>query len=412
VKILWIKPVLPYPPSQGTRRVTLDLLDALCGEHEITFVTRLLERSEAKWIPEVERRCRRVLADLTPSRRSPAHRAVYKGLAVAASLRGVPPRSFYSLTPALRRHVRALAPEADLTLVEYWYLGDLAGHIPAGRRVLLAHDADRVVFERALRAARTPAKRLRAAWRARRETAAEERAWGRFDTILTLTMEDRETVESAFAGRTGPRVEVLPIPVDTERLAPRTASHREQVVAFVGTFAADFNVDAVRYLAREIFPRVRREIPSARLLVAGGGAPAAVRALAGDPGVELLGHVEDLPGLVAGARAFVVPLRFGGGIRIRILEAMAMAAPIVTSRVGLGSIPLTHGVNCLIADGAEETAEAITRLLLDEECGARLGQAARELALRDYGRDRVAVKVRELFRSLRPGGAGRSGEGR
>ncbi len=411
MKILWLKPVLPFPPTQGTRRVTLALLDALREEHEITFVTRLLSRDEKQWVPEVARRCHEVIADLTPNRRSPAHRAWYKGLAALSAASGVPPRVFYSVTPAMRRAVRERAGGADLTVLEYWYLSDLASLVPPGRRVLLAHDADCVVFARAKALARTPWQKARADWRLRFEAAAERKAWGRFDTILALTSEDRETIVRGLEGPCVPRVEILPVPIDTTRLAPEPGRREEGLVVFVGTFAADFNVDAAGYLAREVFPLVLREQPSARLLLAGGDAPRAVEALASLPGVEYLGHVDDLPALVSRARAFAVPLRFGGGIRIRILEAMAMGAPIVTSRVGLGEIPLRDGAECLVADGAGETARAIVRLLRDPALGERLGEAARGVSSREFGHDVVVERVRGLFRSLDPR-RGRSEEGR
>jgi glycosyltransferase involved in cell wall biosynthesis len=409
VRILWVKPVLPYPPTQGTRRLTLGLLEALGGEHEITFVTRLLDRDEARWIPEVARLCHEVVAELTPNRRSSLHRVLYKARAVLGAARGVSPRAFYTVTPSIRRTFAERAPGCDLAVIEYWYMGDLAPLVPRGRRVLLAHDADCVVFERALALARTPLERARARWVLAREAAAERAAWGRFDTILTLTSEDRETVVRNLEGARRPRVEILPVPVDTDRLAPRRTEGEEGLVVFVGTFAADFNVDAATHFARDVFPFIRREEPGARLELAGGEAPAAVRALGGLPGVSCLGHVEDLPALVSRARAFVVPLRFGGGIRIRILEAMAMAAPIVTSRVGLGEIPLRDGKECLIADGEAETARAVVALLRDPSLGRRLGAAAREVALRDYSRERVAERVRAMFRELGRGADGRTG---
>lgn len=410
MRILWAKPVLPYPPSQGTRRLTLALMEALHEEHEITFVTRLLSRDESRWVPEVARLCHEVLAELTPNRRSSAHRAWYKTRAALAAARGVPPRAFYSVTPAMRRAFRERAAGCDLAVIEYWYMAGLAALVPAGRRVLLAHDADCVVFERALALTRTPLRKALAGRTLRREARAERDAWGRFDTILALTSEDRETIVRRLDGPARPRVEILPVPVDTDRLAPHPGRGEDGLVVFLGTFAADFNVDAAAHLAREIFPRVRREVPEARLALAGGDAPASVRALGALPGVECLGHVDDLPGLVSRARAFVVPLRFGGGIRIRILEAMAMAAPIVTSRIGLGEIPLSDGEHCLVADGAAETASAIVKLLRDPALGERLGARAREVSLREYGRERVAAEVRALFCALDPGRAVRREE--
>jgi GT2 family glycosyltransferase len=144
---------------------------------------------------------------------------------------------------------------------------------------------------------------------------------------------------------------------------------------FVGNFSHRPNEDGVRFLIREVWPKVREELPGVELLLVGDGAPHEFSQLAAE-GVRLLGYVPDIDPLFARARVFVAPIRFGAGVKGKIGEALAYAIPLVTTTVGAEGMSLRDGEEALIADTAPEFAAAVVRLYRDAELWRRLASNA------------------------------------
>lgn len=154
---------------------------------------------------------------------------------------------------------------------------------------------------------------------------------------------------------------------------------------FCGTLSYPPNADAVRWLAREIVPRVRREEPGARLTVVGRGAPPDLQALAAaDPAIELLGWVDDLGPRFAAAAVALAPLRSGGGTRLKVIEALAAGRAMVATTIGAEGLDLEDGVHLRLADDAEQIAAATVELLRDPGARRRLGSAGRERVRERY----------------------------
>jgi glycosyltransferase involved in cell wall biosynthesis len=278
----------------------------------------------------------------------------------------------------------------------------------ATTKVLFEHDVDCLRNrERYLTARGIFSKLSRyVAWKL--EERGQLKAYAAFDSILTLTGFDREQIEGLsrregirVPGTEGPPpVHILPTGVDGSFFEAPDVEQESDSILFVGSFAADFNVDAIQHLVESILPRVHQEMPQARLYIAGGNAPPEVQALGRQRGVTYLGLQKDLTGPLASASVFVVPLRFAGGIRIRTLEAMAMGKAIVTTSVGIRGIEAVDGRDLLIADGERDFASAVVGLLRGPERRAQLGRSAREFALKNYGMDVARRKGLELVERL------------
>ena len=189
---------------------------------------------------------------------------------------------------------------------------------------------------------------------------------------------------------------VVPNGVDLIEFAPEETPTGSDIV-FVG---ADFypNNDAIRFYADEVFPVVRRSYPGARLVVVGGAANA-LRDRTRE-GVELLGVVENVREHVARAAVVIAPLRVGGGTRLKILEAMAMARPVVATRIGAEGIDARAGRDILIADDPRDLARETLRVLADAELARAIGSAGRELVQRRYDWDVLSADLRRFARAL------------
>lgn len=400
MRVLVVKPHMPLPATQGTRRLTLGLLEDLKSAFEVSFLCLLEDRAEAAHVAALEQKGIRVRAPLAPNRRSPLHRAWYRARNDgAAFLTGYPRDYFYATPKVLADALESWTRETtfDVVVLEYWKLGRLAEHVASGRPVVLAHDAEFVIRERR-RAHTEEGRRKLTAWRLMREARREIEVLRRTQTILALTDRDRTDLKRALGEDYPGEVRVLP--VGTHIAASRQRAPEPDTVGFVGSFKGDFNVDALRHLLDEVWPSVRQRRPNARLLIAGGDAPDELRARGGKDGVTFLGFVEDLVGFIERVRAFAVPLRFGGGLRIRLLEALTVGSAVVSTPVGAAGLELTPGEHYLEAEDAADFADALVRVLEDDALWERLSLGGRGVADRRYGPEPVRQKTIALFEAL------------
>jgi glycosyltransferase involved in cell wall biosynthesis len=179
-------------------------------------------------------------------------------------------------------------------------------------------------------------------------------------------------------------VHVVPTGVDTAYFAPRTAVVRPRHLVFTGSMDWLPNEDGVQHFVRDVLPLVRRAEPSTTLSIVGRAPTPAVQRLADEYGVQVTGRVDDVRPYMAEAAVYVVPLRIGGGTRLKIFEAMAMGKAIVSTTIGAEGLPVDPGLHLAIADDAPSFARAVIHLLQNQTERARLGDAARHLVLERY----------------------------
>jgi glycosyltransferase involved in cell wall biosynthesis len=195
--------------------------------------------------------------------------------------------------------------------------------------------------------------------------------------------------------------------VDTEHLQPDSSPVDPEALLFVGSLNYRPNADGVAWFVEEVLPRVRRARPGAVLTIVGRGTPALLRRLAA-PGVIVAGAVDDVLPYLRRASVVVAPLRVGGGTRLKVLEGLSMAKPVVSTTLGAEGLDVADGEHLLLADEPAEMAGSILRLLADPALGRRLGDAGRALAVERYGWAGAAARL-EAFHaevaSARAGGA-------
>jgi glycosyltransferase involved in cell wall biosynthesis len=249
---------------------------------------------------------------------------------------------------------------------------------------------------------------------ARREAAAARQAWERenavlaeFDRVFVAAESDRQTLQARGQADVVVLPNSLPLPETTPLPPP---ANEPFTLLFVGTLGYAPNADAARVFCTEILPRIQdgAERPVVARIV-GGGATPAVRRLGALPGVEVVGAVADIAPCYRDAHVAIVPLRAGGGTRIKALEAFARGRPLVTTTIGIAGIAAEHGRHALIADDPAAFAAACLRLLHEPGLGARLAREAFALFCRDYTEERLERAIAALTppppRPARPAGA-------
>ncbi len=400
-RILMVKPVMPYPPDQGTKIVTLNLLKALSKHFELGLVCGLLTRDDAQYTDVLRSYCKDVFTFLLPNRTSLAHAVYYKALySIKGYVEALPTEAYYCCPPELSRVVAAAsrASQYDVAQFDYWYTAPAARHANVYCKALLEHDVDFLRLERKLAVTRGSWGRRNVERTIAAVKAREVRAYSEFDRVLTLSDTDSAVVEE-LSGIKGVS-QYVPVMVDCEKYTPSLEGKIPSSMVFLGALDADFNVDALHYFCQTVFPIVRRHVPQAKLFIVGRRPPQDVERLADGRTIFLSSDVEDIAPHVTRCIVQVVPLRFGGGVRIRILEGMALGMPIVTTTVGMDGIRARAGRDLLVGDTAEDFAARTVELLRNPIVGRRLGERAREFVVSEHSEAAVEGRIVEVYRGL------------
>src|SRR5256712_912476 len=261
--------------------------------------------------------------------------------------------------------------------------------------VIFTHNVEAVIWHRRFLVNPNPLWKL-VAWREYRAIARAERKFTDMaDHVLTVSEEDRRAFVKFLHEE---KVTTVPTGVDLDYFRPAERSPNSPTLVFTGSMDWLPNEDAIIYFSTEILPLIQNRIPNVTLCVVGRRPTRKVLALAGkNTSVQVTGGVDDIRPYVRKAAVYVVPLRIGGGTRIKIFEAMAMGSSIVSTSVGAEGLPVEHGKNILLADSPEDFAEHTIALLTQRAERERIGRAARALVESRYGWAEVTNVLEQIL---------------
>lgn len=423
-RLLFLTPQVPYPPHQGTTIRNYNLLANLAGDYEIHLLSFQNSTDDSPDNSPLPHYCAAIEAVPMPPPRSLLSRAV-KTFASPSPDMGLrlASKTFQArLGMLLERYRYDVVQIEGIEMAPYglWLVHhplwrnaqqkeDLPS-IPIGRPRLVFddHNAEYVLQQRAWETDRRKPARWHAAayslvqWDKLRRY--ERQICQQADRVIAVSEADR-----AALLRLDRKLDVTVIPngVDLDYYAAYSRAHDSQAPnygpnALVFTGKMDFrpNVDAVTWFARDILPLVRREVGDARFVIVGKEPHPRVQELAGLDGVTVTGFVPDIRAHIAAAAVYVVPLRMGGGTRLKVLEAMAMRSALVSTRLGCEGFPLTDGQELLFADDAESFARSVVALLREPDRRARLGEAGRRFVEATYGWPAIVPKLKAVYRDL------------
>ena len=226
----------------------------------------------------------------------------------------------------------------------------------------------------------------------------EGRTLARFDRLLAVSEADEQTFRRLYGDEALAPIDVVATGVDTSFFTPTPETFvRPKHLAFVGSMDWMPNEDAVLFFCREVLPRVREAEPDVTLSIVGRAPTPAVKRLAQEAGIDVTGTVDDVRTYLGQACATIVPLRVGGGTRLKIFEAMAAGKAVISTTIGAEGLPTESGRHLLIADGAEAFADAVLRVVREPDLRRRLEREARTLVTQHYD---WSVAAGQLERSL------------
>jgi glycosyltransferase involved in cell wall biosynthesis len=381
VKILWLKTGPLHPLDTGGKIRTYNMLRALKRAHDITYVSLCpagvpedIRKSAAEychraaWVPWQETR----------------KRSLHFGLELLVNF-------LSSRLPYVIHKYRSVPMAAAICEMDGKDAGDLivcdfltpaVNLIWPGRKLktpslLFQHNVESLIWKRLHENADGPRRfYLRGQWR--RMCRFEREACARFDGVVGVSDEDCEIMRREFGAANV--LGSVPTGVDCEYFGASQWPRQEHSVVFLGSMDWMPNIDAVEFFTSEIWPAVKKQFPHATFTVVGRNPPAKIKELEKRiPGVRVTGTVDDVRPFLAAAAAMIVPLRVGGGTRIKIFEGMATGIPVLSTRIGAEGLPVAHGENILLADTPVDFAARIAELFEQPARAEKIGAAGRAL---------------------------------
>jgi glycosyltransferase involved in cell wall biosynthesis len=403
LNILCVSQMPASPPRFGAQARVHGLLTELARHHDLTAVMLVDDDFE---IEECRRAMQAYCSEVVLVPNPFGRNGLAKRLLQLRSLAST--RSFERLrvtVPAMQQALDQVlrARRFDIVNLEFAFLGNCdLRQAPCGDKLpRLVVDSHEIAYDLARQFARaggSPGRRLyaEANWRKlRREELATYRAAD--GVYLCSTTDEQRLLDQVPEANTA----VIPNAADVDYFQPRPTDPPPDgdTIVYFGLLSTVPNIDGVIHFVQDIWPRIAAAHPQARFKIIGGRPPPSLLALAG-PRVELTGFVADLRPHLAAAAAVVVPLRLGGGTRLKIVEAMAMGKAIVSTTLGAEGIEAVPGRDLLVEDEPAAFADAVSRLLAEPAMAARIGQSARQLAVESYAWSGAARALEGFHRRI------------
>jgi sugar transferase (PEP-CTERM/EpsH1 system associated) len=403
MRILWLKSDLLLPLDKGGKLRTWHLMRQLAKRHAITFLSYAdpeQPRDDVEGMHEVASEV------ITVPKRDPAKGTLAFYLDAARHL--IDPRPYAVAKYDTREYRQALADALARTSFDLIVCDFLPPAVNMPRQlpcpgVLFTHNVEAEIWRRHAGTTSSAVKRFLYGAQHRRMLRFEGDTLKRFEGVLAVSDADRETFGRLYPGAAPHPIHVVPTGVDTTFFAPASdvpeaaSPAASRTLIFTGSMDWLPNEDAMLFFCRDILPLVRAEEPDVKLSIVGRAPTPAVKRLAAEHGVTVTGRVDDVRPYMRDAAVYVVPLRIGGGTRLKIFEAMAMAKAVVSTTVGAEGLPVTGGEHLLLADEPRGFARAVVRLLRDVEKRRSVEQAARQLVVAKYDWSVVAGDLEEAL---------------
>jgi len=396
MRILWVKMGGLWPPTAGGRIRSLETLSCLARRHEVTVVTTHGPSDDPDGLRQRLSQCERVIS-------VPFVAPRVGTLPFARALAGswctsYPVDLWKWRVQAVREQVRDLliGGSVDVCVTDFLVAAANVPRVPRVPIVLFQHNVEHMIWRRVADLERTWWRRAVLeveAWKVRQ---AERRACTAADLVVAVSEDDRARLKALAPGS---RCVAIPTGVDTTYFQPSSGPKQANRLVFTGSMDWFPNEDAIRFFVDAILPRIRAAVPDVTVSVVGRNPSPDLRETAERAGVVVTGTVDDVRPYVDESAVYVVPLRAGGGTRLKIFEALAMGKAVVSTTVGAEGLAVTPGRDIVIANQPDEFAGSVVALLRDPARRLALGRAGRALVQRRYSWEHVSGEFERYCQS-------------
>jgi polysaccharide biosynthesis protein PslH len=395
MKILFISEYFPFPLDSGSKARIWYFIQGLAKSHKV-FLLTFDRGATPKFIEQVEKYCEvylcRTSAPLNPTTK-------LLNLFSFTPL-GVWRRKSKEFSAAVRKVIEEQSIDC-IFVVEIW-MAQYAFDLPV-YRVIDKHNIEFVRAERRLNVLANTAY-----WKeflftlyysviARRLKRYELKMLGQFQNIIVCSDHDARLLQGLISNGC---VTTVDNGVDLDYFHPETQTLSSKIIVFTGSMFYEPNVDAVLYFSKEILPLIKVEFPDIKFYIVGNAPSDEIQQLAKDISIVVTGYVDDIRPYVWGASVVVVPLRMGSGTRLKILEAMAMHKPVVSTSIGCEGLWVEHEKDILISDSPSEFAQAVIRVLTEPDLAYRLADNGRKLVSERYSWITIQQTLTDLVNAV------------
>lgn len=403
MRILIIAHKVPYPPLGGATLRNFNLLKECSKNNEIHLITFVQEpylRDPDKLqssIDVLKKYCKVVKVFRIPTDKN----KLGWYLLLFSNLFSLTPYSCwrfwsYGMVKTIKEHLKKYSYDlieiGTIALVKY---AKLAPHLP---KLLIHHNIESQLLYRRSKTEKGFLARTYIAFQTYKLIRLERKACEVFDYHTTVSELDKQTLQENCPNI---NVAVIDNGVDTDFFQPQNLSSEENTLVFTGGMHWYPNADAMLFFAREIWPILKKKIPNIKINVIGLAPPEElVEYSKNDPHLNVLGFVDDVRPYVAKAAVYVVPIRVGGGTRLKILDAMAQGKAIVSHSIGAEGLHVTNGKDILIANEPKQFANEVIKLIRNEKLRKKIEVSARETAENLYSWKKIAPKLQKVYDAL------------
>lgn len=397
MNILFVCKTLPHEKVIGGPIIIYNRVRLLSREHQVSLLTFCSEE-ERRFIPSVEEYCQDCVAVPFPPPSGPA-RKVRDFL-----FSPVPPYFLLNYHPAMYARLREMVGRHsyDVVISEYSMVAQYLYRNPdleGIKRVMSVHECYYLARKKALQVQGPFSKEGSSAlFYLKGLKKYEFDVYADADKVLVLTPEGRAELEAV---RPGLNISVVPHGVDIEQFCEPEGCVKEEAVMFLGNYPHDPNRDAVIWFSEHAWPLIKQEVPGVKFYVVGKDPTPDLEDLARrDPSVIVTGTVEDVRPYFERSKVFVCPVRIGGGFRGKVLEAMAMGLPVVSTTLGAEGVPAVDGDQMFISDDPAAFAGKVVELLRDQELCGRVGKQARRMVEEKFSWEKGVEILESVLRDV------------
>jgi len=387
MKLLFITPRFPYPPFRGDKAVPFHRMRVLSKKHEITLLSLYEREDELNEIESLRSFCTTIRTVKLPKWKS------IKNMALLGPVSRLPFQVLYYQCREFGECLNMLLACEQFDLIHAFMLRLAPFCQNISTPVIMdLIDSMRLNFERRVEMARAPQKWLLLE-ELRRLTYYEKEICDQFARLIVVSNKDKEYISS-------PKLDVVPLGIDTERFVPRKVPVNNPTIIFSGNMFYGPNIQAVKWFAENCFFRIQKKIPNVSLAIVGNAPPLDIRKLGNNSGISVTGFVESMPYALNQATIAVAPMQSGSGMQFKILEAMSCGLPVVTNTLGLGDIKAKAEVEIVLAETPDDFVDNIVNILNCSELAQQIGNRAREFVLNNHSWEHTTDMVEGIYNQV------------
>jgi sugar transferase (PEP-CTERM/EpsH1 system associated) len=391
MKILFVTARFPYPPFKGDQSIPFHRLKYMGDKHEITLLTFYESKKELPFLEKITPYCKQVITV-----KKSFFRSLFNMLVFGLFSR-LPFQALYYQSRIFKQQLKKLMAENSFDILHVYMLRT-AGYgkniqQPDMPKILELIDSMQMNFQRRVEKEKWPKKWL-FKLELKRLTKYEPEMVKNYDRSIVVSGKDKDFINHD-------RVMAIPLGIDTREFHPgKNKLPKGKVIAFTGNMGYFPNKNAILWFLKNCWETIKKQLPGTQLVIAGKNPGPGIKKYKNDDSVQVLGYVDSVAAVLQKARLAIAPLQSGSGMQFKILEAMACALPVVTTTIGLGTIPAVNNESILAADDPDDFAQCCIRLLTDDTLAESIGKKAMQIVRQTFTWEKNIDSLHQLYQEL------------